>query len=68
MYACMHVYFYLVVCIVCAHVTLCVCVWSEDNLQKSILSFHHMDPEDQTLVARLDSTHLSSPNLKEFIS
>lgn len=48
----------------CAHsreCTLCTCVWSQvqdqaplrrsgDNLQESVLSFHHMWPENQTLV------------------
>lgn len=31
---------------------------SEDNMDESVLSFHHVDPSDQTPVVRFSSKHL----------
>lgn len=49
----------LFVC-VCAHTWVCtVHIWrSEGNLQKSVLFFHRVGPEDQIQVVRLGNKHL----------
>lgn len=53
---------------------MCVCQDTENNLWKSVFSFHYVGPRDKTQVIRLGSDHhfpnepLCWPNVIVFIS